>query len=60
MVDNYTLIAPLRPTASLKAAKLSIGWRVRKRKAKRLIVIDIDVAVRRKHDFALNRHLYIP
>ena len=32
---------------------------ISKRKAERLIVIDIDVAVRRKRDFALNRHLYI-
>ena len=30
-----------------------------KRKAERLIVIDIDVAVRRRRDFALNRHFYI-
>ena len=29
-----------------------------KRKAERLIVIDIDVAVQRRRDFALNRHLY--
>jgi hypothetical protein len=32
---------------------------VGKRKAERLIVIDIDVAVQRRRDFALNRHLYI-
>jgi hypothetical protein len=43
--DDYTLIALIGPTASLKAANLSIGWRVGKQKAERLIVIDIDVAV---------------
>jgi hypothetical protein len=31
---------------------------ISKRKAERLIVIDIDVAVQRRRDFALNRHLY--
>ena len=59
MVDNYIFIALLRPTVSLKAAKLFIGWRVGKQKAKRLIAIDINIAIRRKCDFALNRHFYI-
>ena len=29
---------------------------ISKRKTERLIVIDIDVAVQRRRDFALNRH----
>ena len=58
VVDNYALIAPLRSTASLKGCKTIYRVGVGKRKAERLIVIDINVAVQRRRDFALNRHLF--